>query len=113
MKSVIICEGITDFTLLQYYMQKVNGWSDYRKTPGSIGEKRRDLQKGDNVLTIIASGGCTKIPDVFGSIIRLNNNFSSEDERYQKIVILTDNDDELSEENLIKKFKINLRIKKH
>ena len=30
MRSVILCEGSTDFVLLQYYMRKVYGW-EYKK----------------------------------------------------------------------------------
>lgn len=30
MRSVILCEGSTDFVLLQYYMRKVHGW-EYKK----------------------------------------------------------------------------------
>ncbi len=26
MKSIILCEGGTDLTLIQYFMEKVNGW---------------------------------------------------------------------------------------
>ena len=26
--SIILCEGSTDFALLQYYMRKVNCWED-------------------------------------------------------------------------------------
>lgn len=26
--SIILCEGSTDFALLQYYMRKVNFWED-------------------------------------------------------------------------------------
>lgn len=28
MKSIILCEGSTDFVLLQYYMRTVYGWED-------------------------------------------------------------------------------------
>ena len=34
MNSVILCEGSTDYTLLQYYMRKANGWND-----------KKDMQK--------------------------------------------------------------------
>ena len=36
MNSIILCEGSTDFQLLQYYMRKVHQWED---VPG-------DIQKG-------------------------------------------------------------------
>ena len=31
MKSIIICEGSTDFVLLQYFMRRAHQWEDYRK----------------------------------------------------------------------------------
>lgn len=34
MNSVILCEGSTDYTLLQYNMRKANGWND-----------KKDMQK--------------------------------------------------------------------
>ena len=40
MISVILCEGSTDYTLLQYYMRKVNGWMD-----------RKDIQKEFDLLS--------------------------------------------------------------
>ena len=40
MKSVIICEGSTDYVLLQYFMQRVNDWSDYRNPQQMTGFKR-------------------------------------------------------------------------
>lgn len=46
MKSVIICEGSTDYVLLQYFMQRVNEWSDYRNPQQMTGFKRvRELKK--------------------------------------------------------------------
>ena len=46
MKSVIICEGSTDYVLLQYFMQRVNDWSDYRNPQQMTGFKRvRELKK--------------------------------------------------------------------
>ena len=103
MKSIIICEGETDFALLQYFMITVNGWQDsgkYAFKPLKE-SKSRDFIKGSNLLTIISSDGCTNIKEVFSAVIRYNQNAVSNDERYSKVVILTDNDEEDSESKII------------
>lgn len=33
MKSIILCEGGTDLTLIQYFMEKVNGWKYHSNRP--------------------------------------------------------------------------------
>ena len=51
MKSVIICEGSTDYVLLQYFMKKVNNWNDYRNPEQMTGFKRvRELKKENDSL---------------------------------------------------------------
>jgi len=61
MKSVIICEGSTDLVLIQYYMEKANGWNlkenreDERKLErsGILGfQFLHNFSKGGNELTI-------------------------------------------------------------
>ena len=54
MKSVIICEGSTDYVLLQYFMQRVNDWSDYRNPQQMTGFKRvRELKKAEDSLVAL------------------------------------------------------------
>ena len=103
MKSIIICEGETDFALLQYFMITVNGWQDSGKYVFKPlkESKSRDFIKGSNLLTIISSGGCTNIKEVFSAVIRYNQNAVSNDERYSKVVVITDNDEENSESKII------------
>ena len=45
MRSVILCEGSTDFVLLQYYMRKVYGW-EYKKNDSVLinGYKARKIK---------------------------------------------------------------------
>ena len=103
MKSIIICEGETDFALLQYFMITVNGWHDSGKYAFKpIKEsKSRDFIKGVNLLTIISAGGCANIKEIFSAVVRYNQNAVSHDERYSKVVVLTDNDEENSESKII------------
>lgn len=99
MKSIIICEGETDFVFLQHFMKKVNGWTDSKQKPNpsfisSVDNSRsRDFIKNADMLTIISCGGCGNIKTVFEEVIRKNQNEIFDEERYSKIVILTDNDE--------------------
>lgn len=99
MRSIIICEGETDFVFLQHFMKKVNGWSDLKQKPNpsftsSVNNSfSRDFIKKADMLTIISCGGCGNIKTVFEEVIRKNQNEIFDEERYSKIIILTDNDE--------------------
>lgn len=96
MKSIILCEGSTDYVLLQYFMRKVHGWEDIGKTgEKSIGKnikRTRTMEKSGNKLSIGSCGGSSNILPGFGYIVEYNN-ISAESEAYDKIVILTDRDE--------------------
>lgn len=95
MRSVILCEGSTDFVLLQYYMRKVYGW-EYKKNDSVLikGYKARKcvLKKDCSELNIIGCGGCSRIPGGLQFILD-SNSLSAEDEAYDRIVIITDRDE--------------------
>ena len=95
MRSVILCEGSTDFVLLQYYMRKVHGW-EYKKNDNVLikGYKARKcvLKKDRSELNIIGCGGCSRIPEGLQFILD-SNSLSAEDEAYDRIVIITDRDE--------------------
>ena len=95
MRSVILCEGSTDFVLLQYYMRKVYGW-EYKKNDSVLinGYKARKcvLKKDHSELNIIGCGGCSRIPGGLQFILD-SNSLSAEDEAYNRIVIITDRDE--------------------
>lgn len=107
MKSIIICEGETDFVFLQHFMKKVNGWNNSKQKPNpsfisSVDNSRsRDFIKNADMLTIISCGGCGNIKTVFEEVIRKNQNEIFDEERYSKIVILTDNDEEGVEAKIV------------
>ena len=107
MKSIIICEGETDFVFLQHFMKKVNGWNNSKQKPNpsfisSVDNSRsRDFIKNADMLTIISCGGCGNIKTVFEEVIRKNQNEIFDEERYSKIVILTDNDEKGIEEKIV------------
>ena len=96
MNSVLICEGSTDYVLLQYYMRKVNGWEDGGNANLKYGvdNKSRYFTKGSDVLTIMSSGGCGNLPYAFKDVLELN--FYSKPDKgdaIEQIVIVTDRDD--------------------
>lgn len=107
MKSIIICEGETDFVFLQHFMKKVNGWTDSKQKPNpsfksSVNNSfSRDFVRNSDMLTIIYCGGCGNIKSIFEEVVRKNQNEILDEERYSKIVILTDNDDEGVEAKIV------------
>lgn len=111
MKSIIICEGETDFAFLQQFMIKANGWKDFKSSdkkknpsfkPKEIeNAESRDFEKGYDMLTICSCGGCGNIKAVFEAVIRRNQNENDDDARYSKIVVLTDNDEDGVEKKII------------
>ena len=64
MRSVILCEGSTDFILLQYFMRKAYQWEYKSNEALNIGDRAvREcvLQKSDNTLSIIGCGGSNRL----------------------------------------------------
>ena len=99
--SIILCEGSTDFVLLQYYMQKVFRWEDSKNSTYHYkSQKSRLLKSGKNSLTIAPSGGCSELPSELEDILEYNKN-STISEFFDKIVIITDNDDSNEQEKIL------------
>ena len=101
--GLILCEGITDFTLLQYYLESVYGWKDeirgeeqrrILRFAGQGTKSRKFLSKDhDRTLTIAATGGVSKIFPCLKDVITLNKISTPDDTFYNRIMIFTDNDD--------------------
>lgn len=104
MNSVILCEGSSDYVLLQYYMRKVHSWQDqgnsslkYQNNPS------RELMRGNDRLTILSSGGCASLPNALNLVldkIELSSPFSAS-ESINKVVILTDRDELTTEADFL------------
>lgn len=122
MRSIILCEGGTDLTLIQYFMEKVNEWKyDLNRTRQnssklSCFKQRKIFIKEDKILEIGATGGCSKIPKCFSKILNSQRIGSSSEERYENIVIITDNDEintfnnmKATLENLFNKYSITIK----
>lgn len=106
MNSIILCEGSTDYVLLQYYMRKACCWNDDSQIQNNVlkmsRQKSRKLIKNSDYLTIMAVGGSHKLISGLEKVLE-KNILSSPDlfEVYHKIVIVTDNDDCHVEKNMI------------
>ncbi len=108
--SIIICEGSTDYVILQYYMEKVHNWINVKKSNYHYKEQKgRLLTRDSNSLTIAPSGGCTELTLELEDIL-FRNTKSSGNEFFDKIVLITDNDD--VNENSLMEDKINKTIAK-
>ncbi|MCD8325583.1 MAG: hypothetical protein LUC90_02535 [Lachnospiraceae bacterium] len=109
--NIIICEGETDSVLLQYYMRKVNGWSD--TVDKSVQESRlkpewnkkrsrsliRELDADRDVLTLMPVGGCERLAKGLDSALERNvMSAPGSSEPYNRIVIIRDRDDGETEE---------------
>lgn len=111
MKSIIICEGASDFALIQYFMRKANGWNDFRRGVfNPCSDKSRDLEKNGDLLTIISSNGCSRLLEALSAVIEYNKNEPKIDAKYLKIAIVTDNDDGNVETDFLDDIKTKLNI---
>ena len=108
MNSVLLCEGSTDYTLLQYYMRNAFGWEDDRNRQNGIfklnGQKSRKLFYGDDILTIASVGGCSRLIEGLQQTLN-RNRFALADSGniFDHIVIITDRDDISTEIDFIEK----------
>ena len=106
MNNIILCEGSTDYFLLQYYMREAYQWIDDTSIQNGIlkmpKQKSRNLTKNSDILTIMAVGGCSQIENGLRTV--LNKNYLSPpnlSDVYNKIVIVTDRDEVGTEQTFI------------
>ena len=106
MNNIILCEGSTDYFLLQYYMREAYQWIDDTSIQNGIlkmpKQKSRNLTKNSDILTIMAVGGCSQIENGLRTV--LNKNYFSPpnlSDVYNKIVIVTDRDEVGTEQTFI------------
>lgn len=106
MNNIILCEGSTDYFLLQYYMREAYQWIDDTSIQNGIlkmpKQKSRNLTKNSDILTIMAVGGCSQIGNGLKTV--LNKNYLSPpnlSDVYNNIVIVTDRDEVGTEQTFI------------
>lgn len=99
MRSVILCEGSTDFILLQYFMRKAYQWEYKSNEALNIGDRAvREcvLQKSDNTLSIIGCGGSNRLISCLNYVLK-SNSVSAPGESFDRIVVITDRDEVITE----------------
>lgn len=104
----MICEGSTDYSLLQYYMREVYLWEDDTKKQNNVlknpGQKSRLLTKGQDTLTIMSAGGCSRLIEGLHNALSRNKLSGAEmSDAFNKIVIVTDRDEVGTESDFIKR----------
>lgn len=110
MQSIVLCEGGTDFALLQYFMRKVYGWQDGFVSQDKIikinGGKSRKFSRDNDTLTIMSVGGCSRLGEGLKHVLETNR-LSTPDiaNVYSKIVIVTDNDDQCARTDIFNEIK--------
>lgn len=93
MKSIILCEGGTDLTLIQYFMEKANNWKYDRQIKIFELNQSKQLKNEENILIIGATGGCSVIPKFFSKTLKSNRNSAIDTEIFNNIIIVTDRDE--------------------
>ena len=112
MKSVVICEGNTDLTLIQYFLEKVYNWefikNDEHKQYTNIIHKYNGVQNvkwfkhlNGSFLCIISAGGVSKIPNILEKVLDLNRLGSFD--KYERISVISDRDEVGTEQEFITK----------
>jgi len=103
MEKLIICEGSTDYVLLQYYLRKAYSWED--SCPGNIkisGQRSRTLCKGSKKLTILSTGGCSRLMEGLELAVQKSRLGSPDHaDSFDRIIILTDRDEDMTEQNFL------------
>ena len=106
MNSIMLCEGSTDYFLLQYYMRKACGWEDDRERQQGIfkvnRQKSRKLFKKDGTLTIAAVGGCSRLKEGLKQVVSRNLLAApGGHDFFDSVVLITDRDETETEQNFI------------
>lgn len=100
MNSIIICEGLTDCLFIQYYMRNVCHWLDKAQGKNKIFRWCRELENKDNSLLLGHNGGSSKICHTFENVLK-SNYYGQGNEQYHNVVIMTDRDDDQSEQKIV------------
>ena len=107
MNSVLLCEGSTDYVLLQYYMRKAYFWEDDRNRQEGIfkienDQESRKLFCGEHILTVASAGGCSKLKKGLEQALNRNRFASGSHSVFDHIVMITDRDEIGTEEEFVR-----------
>ena len=111
MRSLIICEGVTDSYVIQSYLEKTGDWKFankkdlskyYGKFPDSTGghPKFVTCKKGDDFVDICAVGSDTRIDEGFDFLSETN--LTNLDFPIEQVFIVIDRDERIIEDRLKK-----------
>ncbi len=108
MNSVLLCEGSTDYVLLQYYMRKAYYWEDDSSRQDGIFKVEKDQESrklfcGEHILTVASAGGCSKLKKGLEKALNRNRFASDTRPAFDHIVIITDRDEISTEEEFMRK----------
>jgi len=124
MKSIILCEGKTDFILYSYYLSKVCGWESLDKKENRSQKDKihyrlsnmkidnSDTQgfawyfRGEDLLCIYAVGSKDSFADGLEQIADIN--IKTSEEKFGKVAVISDRDDSHAENEIIKSVKASL-----
>jgi len=116
MNSLILCEGKTDCILLQYYLEKVYSWvrverSGFHVTNNSWSNL---FKKNNDSLIIAESKGCNRLPDGLALAMTRNENAApgNINDFLDRIIIFSDNDEEITEAEMLQKLQIKIKAAK-
>lgn len=107
MKNIILCEGVTDGVLLQYFMREVHQWEDVG-APKNLFRGRTDwvrrLKKEGTELDIVSCKGSSQLLPCMEHLLDINKSYTPS-EAYYKLVVVTDRDECETEEDFVKSAK--------
>ncbi len=119
MKSIIICEGNTDLTLVQYFIEKVYNWehiktSDYNNYDKRIINKFNYAESfkwfkhlNGSFLCIVSAGGVSKIPNILERGLDINN--LGNVNKFERIAVISDRDEVGTETEFISQLDIRFK----
>ncbi len=108
MNSVLLCEGSTDYVLLQYFMRKAYHWEDDRSRQEGVfrienDQESRKLFCKEHILTVASAGGCSKLKKGLEQALNRNRFASDMRPAFDHIVMITDRDEISTEAEFVGK----------
>ena len=89
MKSVILCEGLTDCLFIQYYLKTVHHWQDGNSRANiKFMRWNRILKKNENNVMIGHDGSCSRLIPMLENVLKSNWMGSIEEEFTVEFLLL-------------------------
>ncbi len=113
MDHIILCEGSTDYVLLQYYMRKVNNWEDKKEEQKDVFRiekySSRRFVKNKDSLTIASTNGNSGLCKGLSEVLQRNILAAPTETVFDSIVIVTDRDEVGTEDEFMEQVKQTLQ----